>query len=212
MSTIDEHTSGQIAQANASGRKPVVFIHGLWLLASSWDRWGLVFDKAGYAPVLAGWPDDPDTVEEGNEQPDVFAGKTVGQVADHYAEVIGGLEKKPAVIGHSFGGLLTEIVAGRGLSAASVAIDAAPFRGVLPLPISSLRSARPVLGNPANRHRAVPLTYDQFRFAFANEVSEEEARELYDTFVVPASGVPLFQAAAANLNPWSEAKVDTRKS
>ena len=114
------------------------------------------------------------------------------------------------MIGHSFGGLLTQIVAGRGLSAASVAIDAAPFRGVLPLPISSLRAAKPVLGNPANRHRAVPLTYDQFRFAFANAVSEEEAREMYDTFVVPASGVPLFQAAAANLNPWSETKVDTR--
>jgi pimeloyl-ACP methyl ester carboxylesterase len=210
MSSIDEHTSEQIVRANASGRTPVVFIHGLWLLASSWDRWGTVFDEAGYAPVLAGWPDDPDTVEEGNDQPDVFAGKTVGQVADHYAEVIAKLEKKPAVIGHSFGGLLTQIVAGRGLSAASVAIDAAPFRGVLPLPISSLRAAKPVLGNPANRHRAVPLTYDQFRFAFANAVSEEEAREMYDTFVVPASGVPLFQAAAANLNPWSETKVDTR--
>jgi non-heme chloroperoxidase len=168
-----------------------------------------VFEEAGYAPVLAGWPDDPDTVEEANQQPEVFAGKTVGQVADHYAEVIGALEKKPAVIGHSFGGLLTQIVAGRGLSAASVAIDAAPFRGVLPLPISSLRAAKPVLGNPANRHRAVPLTYDQFRYAFANAVSEEEAHELYDTFAVPASGVPLFQAAAANLNPWSEAKVDT---
>ena len=209
MSSIDEHTSEQVTRANASGRTPVVFIHGLWLLASSWDRWGVVFDEAGYAPVLAGWPDDPDTVKEGNDQPTVFAGKTVGQVADHYAEVIDGLEKKPAVIGHSFGGLLTQIVAGRGLAAASVAIDAAPFRGVLPLPISSLRAAKPVLGNPANRHRAVPLTYDQFRFAFANAVSEDEARELFDTFVVPASGVPLFQAAAANLNPWSEVKVDT---
>jgi non-heme chloroperoxidase len=209
MTVIDEHTSDQIGQANASGRVPVVFIHGLWLLASSWDRWGVVFDEAGYAPVLAGWPDDPGTVEQAHEQPEVFAGKTVGQVADHYAEVIGALKIKPAVIGHSFGGLLTQIVAGRGLSAASVAIDAAPFRGVLPLPISSLKAARPALGNPANRHRAVPLTYDQFRFAFANAVSEQEARELYDTFAVPASGVPLFQAAAANLNPWSEAKVDT---
>jgi pimeloyl-ACP methyl ester carboxylesterase len=209
MSSIDEHTRRQITQANASGRTPVVFIHGLWLLASSWDRWGRLFDEAGYAPVLAGWPDDPDTVEVGNKQPEVFAGKTVGQVADHYADVISGLDKKPAVIGHSFGGLLTEIVAGRGLSAVSVAIDAAPFRGVLPLPISSLRSAKPVLGNPANRHRAVPLTYDQFRFAFANAVGEDEARELYATFVVPASGVPLFQAAAANLNPKTEAKVDT---
>jgi non-heme chloroperoxidase len=209
MTSIDEHTSDQIARANASGRPPVVFIHGLWLLASSWDRWGVVFGDAGYAPVLAGWPDDPGTVEEANQQPDVFAGKTVGQVADHYAEVIGRLDKKPAVIGHSFGGLLTQIVAGRGLSAASVAIDAAPFRGVLPLPISSLRAARPVIGNPANRHRAVPLTFDQFRFAFANAVSEEEAHELYDTYAVPASGVPLFQAATANLNPWSEARVDT---
>jgi len=113
------------------------------------------------------------------------------------------------VIGHSFGGLLTQIVAGRGLAAASVAIDAAPFRGVLPLPISALRAASPVLSNPANRHRAIPLTYDQFRFAFANAVSEEEARELFDTYAVPASGAPLFQAAAANLNPWTEAKVDS---
>ena len=209
MTVIDEHTTDQIARANASDRAPVVFIHGLWLLGSSWDRWGEEFEAAGYAPVLAGWPDDPDTVQEANEHPDVFAGKTVGQVADHYAEVIGQLTRKPAVIGHSFGGLLTQIVAGRGLSAASVAIDAAPFRGVLPLPISSLRASKPVLGNPANRHRAVPLTYDQFRFAFANAVSEEEAHGLYDTFAVPASGVPLFQAAAANLNPWSEAKVDT---
>ena len=195
MSLIDEHTNEQIVRANSSGRTPVVFIHGLWLLASSWDRWGVVFEEAGYAAVLAGWPDDPDTVEEANEQPEVFAGKTVGQVADHYAEVIGALAKKPAVIGHSFGGLLTQIVAGRGLSVASVAIDAAPFRGVLPLPISSLRAAKPVLGNPANRHRAVPLTYDQFRYAFANAVSEDEARQLYETYAVAAPGLPLFQAA-----------------
>jgi pimeloyl-ACP methyl ester carboxylesterase len=124
--------------------------------------------------------------------------------------VIGQLKKKPAVIGHSFGGLITQIVAGRGLSAVSVAIDPAPFRGVLPLPLSALKSASPVLGNPLNRNRAIPLTYDQFRYAFANAVSEEEAKELYETFAVPTSGVPLFQAAAANLNPWTEAKVDTK--
>ncbi len=209
MSTIDEHTSDQIAAANASGHTPVVFIHGLWLLSSSWDRWGVVFEEAGYSPVLVSWPDDPEDVDEANAKPEAFAGKTIGQVADHYGEVIGQLSKKPAVIGHSFGGLLAQIVAGRGLSAVSVAIDAAPFRGVLPLPISSLRAAKPVLGNPANRHRAVPLTYDQFRFAFANALSEEEAKGLYHTFAVPASGAPLFQSAAANLNPWSEAKVDT---
>jgi non-heme chloroperoxidase len=201
--------SEQVAHANESGRVPVVFIHGLWLLPSSWDRWAAVFDQAGYAPVSPGWPDDPDTVEEANADPGVFANKTIGQVADHYSEVIGGLTRKPAVIGHSFGGLIAEIIAGRGQSAVTVVIDGAPFRGVLPLPISSLKAAFPVLGNPANRHRAVPLTFDQFRFAFANAVPEDEARQLYDTFVVPASGAPVFEAAAENVNPWTEAKVDT---
>ena len=149
-------------------------------------------------------------MEDAKAHPEVFAHKTIGQVADHYAEVIGQLKEKPAVIGHSFGGLITQIVAGRGLSAASVAIDPAPYRGVLPLPFSSLKAASPVLGNPANRNRAIPLTYEQFRYAFANVVSEDEAKQLYETFAVPAPGAPLFQAAAENLNPWTEAKVDTR--
>jgi non-heme chloroperoxidase len=200
----------QVQRANESGLQPVVFIHGLWLLPSSWDRWAAVFEEAGYTAVSPGWPDDPDTVEEANANPEVFAHKTVGQVADHFADVIGKLDKKPAVIGHSFGGLLTQIVAGRALSAASVAIDPAPFRGVLPLPISALKAAAPVLGNPANRNRAVPLTYDQFRFSFANAVSEDEAKQLYDAFAVPAPGAPLFQAATANLNPWTEAKVNSK--
>ncbi|WP_423832826.1 alpha/beta hydrolase [Streptomyces manipurensis] len=199
----------QIERANTTGRIPALFIHGLWLLPTSWDRWAAVFEDAGFAPVLAGWPDDPETVEEANAHPEVFAGKSVGQVADHFCDLIGKLERKPVVVGHSFGGLITQITAGRGLSRASVAIDPAPFRGVLPLPLSSLRAASAVLGNPANYHRAVPLTYDQFRYSFANAVPEEEARELYDTFAVPASGEPLFQAAAANVNPWTEVKVDT---
>jgi non-heme chloroperoxidase len=200
----------QVQRANESGLQPVVFIHGLWLLPSSWDRWAAVFEEAGYTAVSPGWPDDPDTVEEANANPEVFAHKTVGQVADHFADVIGTLAKKPAVIGHSFGGLLTQIIAGRGLSAASVAIDPAPFRGVLPLPISALKSASPVLSNPANRNRAVPLTYEQFRFGFANAVSEDEAKQLYDAYAVPAPGAPLFQAATANLNPWTEAKVNSK--
>jgi non-heme chloroperoxidase len=203
-------TAEQIDEANATGRTPVVFIHGLWLLPSSWDRWAALFEEAGYTALTPGWPDDPETVEEAKAHPEVFAHKTIRQVADHFADVIGQLKKKPAVIGHSFGGLLTQMLAGRGLSAASVAIDPAPFRGVLPLPFSALKSASPVIGNPANRNRAIPLTYEQFRFAFANAVSEDEAKELYDTFAVPASGVPLFQAASANLNPWTEAKVDSK--
>ena len=207
---LDASTAEHIEQVNLTGRVPVVFIHGLWLLPGSWDRWAALFEENGYAPITPGWPDDPTTVQEAKEHPDVFANKTVGQVADHYAAVIDRLRDKPAVIGHSFGGLLAQMVAGRGLSAATVAIDAAPFRGVLPLPVTALKSAAPVLGNPANRHRAVPLTFDQFRFAFANAVSEQEAQVLYDTYCVPASGTPIFQAAAANLNPWTEAKVNTQ--
>ncbi|WP_432981166.1 alpha/beta hydrolase [Dactylosporangium sp. CA-233914] len=205
---ISPSTLQQIERANASGRTPVVFIHGLWLLPSSWDRWAELFHEHGYAPLLPGWPDDPETVEEANAHPEVFANKTIGQVADHFAAVIGGLARKPAVIGHSFGGLLTNIIAGRGLAAASVAIAPAPFRGVLPLPISALRASAPVLGNPANRHRAVPLTFEQFHYAFANAVDDAEAKELYETHAVPAPGAPIFQAATANLNPWTEAKVD----
>jgi non-heme chloroperoxidase len=206
---ITDHENEQIERANATGLTPAVFIHGLWLLPSSWDRWATVFEEAGYTALTPGWPDDPETVEEANAHPEVFAGKSVGQVADHFEAVMRRLTRKPAVIGHSFGGLLTQIIAGRGLAAASVAIDPAPFRGVLPLPISALKSGSPVLGNPANRNRAIPLTYDQFRYAFANAVSEEEAKELYETYAVPAAGKPLFQAATANLNPWTEAKVDS---
>ncbi|MDQ1681209.1 MAG: hypothetical protein QOI42_2068 [Frankiaceae bacterium] len=198
----------QVTRANATGRTPVVFIHGLWLLGSSWDRWAAVFEEAGYAPLAPAWPDDPDTVKEANAKPEVFARKTVGQVADRFSAVIQMLDKKPAVVGHSFGGLLAQIVAGRGLSAATVAIDAAPFRGVLPLPISALRAAAPVLRNPLNFHKAVPLTYDQFRYAFANAVDEIEAKQLYAEFAVPAPGAPLFQAATANVNPWTQANAD----
>ena len=206
--TITEHEAKQVERANATGQRPIVFVHGLWLLPSSWDRWAKVFEEAGYVALAPGWPDDPETVAEANAKPEVFAHKTVGQVADHFDKIIRGLHKKPAIIGHSFGGLLVQILAGRGRASVTVAIDPAPFRGVLPLPFSSLKSAWPVLGNPANRNRAIPLTFEQFRFAFANAVAESEAHELYETFAVPASGVPLFQAAAANLNPWTEAKVD----
>jgi len=210
MSTIATHEQQDVDKVNATGRTPAVFVHGLWLLPSSWDRWAEVFDAAGYAALAPGWPDDPETVAEANANPDTFANKTVGDVADHFAEVIGKLDRKPVVIGHSFGGLLAQILAGRGLSTATVAIDPAPFRGVLPLPVSALRSASPVLTNPANRHRAVPLTYEQFRYAFANAVDEDEARQLYDAFAVPAPGAPLFQAATANFNPWTEVKVDRK--
>lgn len=209
MATVSEHEAQQIDGANEAGRPPVVFIHGLWLLANSWASWATTFEANGYTALTPGWPDDPVSVDEARANPDSFAGKRIKQIADHYAEVISRLATKPAVIGHSFGGLLTQMIAGRGLAAVSVAISPAPFRGVLPVPIAALKASWPVLRNPANRNRAVPLTYEEFRFAFANAVSEEEARRLHETFSVPGSGRMIFQAATANLNPWTEAKVDT---
>jgi pimeloyl-ACP methyl ester carboxylesterase len=209
MGQVTAHETDEVDAANGSGRTAVVFVHGLWLLPSSWDRWRKHFEAAGYATLAPGWPDDPETVEEAHANPGVFSGKSIKEVADHFADVVRQLQRKPAIVGHSFGGLMTQILAGRGLSAASVAIDPAPFRGVLPLPISALRSASPVLSNPLNRGRAVPLTYEQFRYSFANAVDEDEAHQLYETYAVPAPGEPLFQAAFANVNPWTEDKVDT---
>ena len=206
--TITAREAEQIERANASGKTPVVFVHGLWLLPSSWDRWAELFEQAGYAAVTPSWPDDPETIEEARAHPEVFARKTLGQVADHVAEVIQALTKKPVVMGHSTGGLLAQMIADRGLSAATVAIDPGPFRGVLPLPISALRSAAPVLANPLNRNRAVALTLDQFKYGWANALSDEEAKELYDSYHVAAPGVALMQMANANLNPWTEAKLD----
>ena len=200
----------EITQANASGLKPVVFVHGLWMLASSWAPWRAFFEQNGYATLAPGWPDDPETVDQARADPQVFARKSVKQVTDHMAEAIRGLSQPPAIIGHSFGGLITQQLAGRGLAAVSVPIDSAPFRGVLPLPLSALRSALPVIGNPANYWRAIALSYDQFRYSFANAVSESEAKRLYETYPVPGSGIPLFQAAAANVNLFTTIRVDTK--
>src|SRR6201987_5697737 len=206
--TITEHESEQVERANASGTTPVVFVHGLWLLPSSWDRWVTLFEDAGYVCVTPGWPDDPETVAAAREHPEVFAGKGIREIADYEEAIIRRLNRKPVIMGHSFGGLLTMILAGRGLAVASVAISPAPFRGVLPLPIPALRTASVALKNPANYNRAVPLTYEQFRYSFANAVGEDEAKELYLGYSVAGPGEPLFQSASANINPWTEAKVD----
>ena len=207
---ISERETQQIEAAKASGRTPVVLIHGLWLLPSSWANWAQLFEEAGYAALTPGWPDDPETVEEARANPDVFAKKTLGQIADHTAEVIGTLDKKPAVMGHSTGGLVAQMIADRGLSAATVAIAPGPFRGVLPIPISALRSAMPVLKNPLNRGRAVTLSLDEFKYGWTNALGEDEAEQLYETYHVAAPGVALMQQANANLNPFTEAKLDPK--
>jgi pimeloyl-ACP methyl ester carboxylesterase len=207
---MGELEARRVDAANSSGRTPVVFIHGLWALPSSWERWVKPFGEAGYAVLTPGWPDDPVTVTEARAHPEVFARKTVAQMVDHLAGIVGRLERKPVFVGHSFGGMLTQVLAGRGIAAVSVAISAAPFRGVLPMPASLVRSVFPVFRNPANRDRAMSLTYRQFRYAVANTTSEQEAGELYETYAVPAGGKALFQAALANINPWTEVKVNTR--
>jgi non-heme chloroperoxidase len=208
---VSEREGRQVEQANASGRTPVVFIHGLWLLPSSWDNWASLFEEAGYAALTPDWPDDPETVEQARANPEVLAKKGLRQVADHTAEVIERLERKPAVMGHSTGGLLAQMIADRGLSAVTVAIDPGPFRGVLPLPISTLRVSAPVILNPLNRNRAVTLTLDQFKYGWVNALDDDdEAKRLYETYHVAGPGKALMQMANANLNPWTEAKLDPR--
>jgi non-heme chloroperoxidase len=206
---ITEQEQAQIEKANSAGTTPVMFIHGLWLLAGSWDDWVAFFEEAGYAGVAPVWPDDPLTVEEARADPEALAGKSLSQIADHTAEVIAALERGPVLVGHSTGGLLAQILAGRGLSAATVAIDPGPFRGVLPLPASTLKVSFPVLSNPLNRGRAVTLTLDQFKYGWANALSDEEGEELHERYHVAGAGKVLMQMANANLNPRSEARVDT---
>ena len=207
---ITDREREQVERANAKTATPVVFIHGLWLLPSSWDRWAGLFEEAGYVALTPDWPDDPATVDEARAKPDALARKTLGQVADHTTLIIKALDKKPVLIGHSTGGLLAEMLAGRGLATVTVAIDPGVFRGVLPLPFSVLKGVGPFLIDPRTRGRAITLTFDQFEYGWANALDEKEGRELYDTFHVAGSGISLAQMGNANLNPWTEAKVDTK--
>lgn len=207
---ITSRETAEIEAANASGKPTVVFIHGLWLLASSWSNWVDYFEKVGFSAVALDWPGDPETVAQAHANPEIMAKKSIKDVADRCQFVIEKLDTKPIIVGHSFGGLMAQMLAARGLAKAAVAISPAPFRGVLPLPFSVLKATWPVLSNPANRGRAVALNYKQFRYGFANAVPDAEAKSLHAKFHVPAPGLPLFQAATANLNPWTQAKVDTR--
>jgi pimeloyl-ACP methyl ester carboxylesterase len=188
---------------------PVVFIHGLWLHATSWASWAELFSEAGYDPIAPGWPGDPDTVEAARADPDSIANHGIDDVTRHYQAIIDTLPARPILIGHSFGGMISEKLLGLDYGAAAIGIDAAQIKGVLPLPLSALHSTLPVFKNPANKHKAVSLTAEQFRYSFGNAVSEEESDALYERWAIPAPGKPLFEAAAANFSLHSPAKVNT---
>jgi non-heme chloroperoxidase len=193
----------------SSAGRPVVFVHGLWLHATSWGPWAEFFGAAGYAPLAPGWPGDEDTVEGTRNRPDQIAGKGIDDVVEHYARIIADLDTPPIVIGHSFGGLVVQRLLGQDLAAAAVAIDPAPIKGVVYLPPSALKVASVALRRPANRNLAVALTPEQFRYGFGNALPEQECAELYDRWNIPSPGKPLFEAALANFTPSSPAKVNT---
>jgi pimeloyl-ACP methyl ester carboxylesterase len=190
-------------------RTPVVFIHGLWLHATSWAPWAELFSEAGYDPIAPGWPGDPDTVEAARANPDALADHGIDDVTRHYQAIIDTLPSRPILIGHSFGGMIAEKLLGLDYGAAAIGIDAAQIKGVLPLPLSALHATLPVFKNPANKHKAVSLTAEQFRFSFGNAVSPEESDALFERWTIPAPGKPLFEAAAANFSLHSPAKVNT---
>ena len=190
-------------------RPTVVFIHGLWLHSTSWQPWIDLFTEHGYTCSAPGWPGEPDTVDTAREQPDAVAGLGIDDVVDHYASLISVLPTPPVLIGHSFGGMIAEKLLGNDAAAATIAIDAAQIKGVLPLPLSALRSTLPVFKNPANRHRSVSLTADQFRYGFGNAIPAEESDAIWERWAVPAPGKPLFEAATANFSPHSPAAVNT---
>jgi pimeloyl-ACP methyl ester carboxylesterase len=187
---------------------PVVFIHGLWLHATSWTSWIDLFGETGYAPTAPGWPGDPGSVEEARAHPEAIADHGIDDVVAHFAAIIDTLPARPVLVGHSFGGMIAQKLLGQDRAVAAVAIDAAQIKGVLPLPLSALRATLPVFRNPANKHRSVSLTPEQFRYAFGNAIPEDESKELFDRWTIPAPGKPLFEAAAANFDPHSPAKVD----
>lgn len=206
--SLSDREIDEICRAEAMGTPVVVFVHGLWLLASSWEPWRELFESRGYATIATDWPADPPMVEQARSAPAAMAGNSLADITSHVASVLSMLSTKPIVIGHGFGGLVAQQLAGQGLVAASVPISPAPSRGILGVPFSAARASWPVLCSPLNRRRAVMLTYKQFRYAFANAVDADEARWLYDLYAVPAGGRPLFQTVLANCNPYTDARVD----
>ena len=181
---------GPHAQPTVTHPYPVLFIHGLWIHASSWEQWQELFQANGYSTSAPGWPGDADTVHETRNNPRVLDGVGILAICQHYAALIDAMPAKPIVVGHSFGGLIAQELLANGYATAAVAIDPAPIKGVRVLPSSQLRSGLPVLGNPANKKRTVSLTAKQFRYSFGNTLTEEESDALFEKWTIPGPGSP----------------------
>jgi len=198
---------------DANTRTPVVFVHGLWLHASSWTPWVERFRAADYEPIAPGWPGEPASITDARAQPGLVAGTGIDDAVAHYERIIDLLcTTAPIVVGHSFGGLVAQRLLTTGKASAAVAIAPAQIKGVRVLPLAQLRSALPALRNPANLRRAVSLTREQFLFGFGNALTAQESDELYERWAIPAPARPVFQAALANMAPHSQARVDVRTS
>src|SRR6201985_2572356 len=188
--------------------RTIVLIHGLWMTPLSWEHWVDRYQSRGHEVLAPAWPGLDGDIEQLRAEPSGMEHLGIGEIVDHYEAIIRELGEPPIIMGHSFGGAITEILLDRGLGAAGVGVDAAAVRGITKLPISTLRSAFPILKSPANGHRAVPITEDQFHYAFTNTLTAEASKPIYDRYAVPGAGRVLWQGALANFNPHSPLKVD----
>lgn len=197
--------SNKILDPNTS--PPIVLIHGLWMNALCWEHWVERYKRRGCNVIARSWPglEDADLVRR---DPSALEHLGIDEIVDFYAGVIGSLDQQPIIIGHSFGALITQVLLDNGSGSAGVSIDSAPIKGNYKLPWSALKSSFPGLKNPANRHRAVTLTPEQFHYAFTNTMTDEESRAAYERYAVPGPGRPLFQAAFANFNPHAPSRID----
>jgi pimeloyl-ACP methyl ester carboxylesterase len=191
-----------------SSAPPIVLIHGLWMTALSWEHWVDRYQRQGFEVIARSWPGVDGDIAALRRDPSGLDRLGITEIVEFYAGVIGGLDRKPIIMGHSFGALITQILLDDGWGTAGVSIDSAPVKGVFRLPWSALRSAFPGLKNPANRHRAVTLTPEEFHYAFTNTMTDEASRTAYERYAVPGPGRPLFEAAFANFNPHAASKID----
>jgi pimeloyl-ACP methyl ester carboxylesterase len=196
--------------SDATEADTIVLIHGLWMTSLSWEKWTAHYQQRGYKVIARSWPGLDGDIDELRRDPSAIAGLGITEIVDHYEAIIRELDRPPIIMGHSFGGLMTQILLDRGLGAAGVAIASAPVKGVLLLPFSTLKASFSILSNPLNNHRASPLTEEQFHYAFTNLLDEEESKKVFDRYAVPGPDHLLFQAGLANFNPHAATTVDFR--